>query len=90
MERIINSHNLKIMKEKSPEQHHEPCNCEMGINTCPLEGKCQTSAVVYQATVSTGDGEIKTYTGCTAGTFKKRYYGHVADMRDREMSKTQN
>ena len=59
----------------------------MGINTCPLEGKCQTSAVVYQATVSTGDGEIKTYTGCTGGTFKKRYYGHVADMRDRENSK---
>ena len=80
---IIANHNSKIMKERSnAEETTEKCNCQKGIETCPLQGKCLTSSVVYKATVKTSDGEIKTYTGCTDNTFKKRYYGHVADAKD--------
>ena len=80
---IIANHNSKIMKERTnAEETTEKCNCQKGIETCPLQGKCLTSSVVYKATVKTSDGEIKTYTGCTDRTFKKRHYGHVADAKD--------
>ena len=54
-----------------------------GIETCPLQGKCLTSSVVYKATVNTNVGETRTYTGCMDSTFKKRHYGHVADTKIR-------
>ena len=54
------------------------------METCPLEGKCQIDAIVYKATVTASDGEVKTYTGCTDRTFKQRHYGHMSDFKNRE------
>ena len=42
-----------------------------GVQRCPLEGKCQVEAIVYKATITTDDGEIRTYTGSTDQTYKK-------------------
>ena len=55
-----------------------------GVESCPLDGKCQVSAIVYKATVTADDGEVKTYTGCTDRTFKKRHYGHTSDSRHKD------
>ena len=87
MVKIISSHNAKILNEKrAADDNRKTCNCQKGIESCPLEGNCQLSAIVYKATVKASDGEVKTYTGCTDRTFKKRHYGHMADSRNRDIS----
>ena len=42
---------------------------------CPVDGKCQTKGVIYQATVI-DTGSSKTYTGLTSRRFKDRLYEH--------------
>ena len=42
---------------------------------------------MYKATVTSSDNEVKTYTGCTDRTFKKRHYGHISDMKHKENRK---
>ena len=88
MGKIISSHNAKVMNDrKRREEPVNTCNCQQGVETCPMSGNCQASAIVYKATVKANDGEEKTYTGCTDRTFKERHYGHRADERDRELRK---
>ena len=86
---IISSHNKKILSEtrnrETPIQ--DECNCKKGVASCPIGGKCMTSALVYHATIETDDGDIRTYTGCTDRKFKDRHYEHVGDMRDKERRK---
>ena len=52
----------------------KPCNCQRK-NECPLNGKCLTKTLVYEATVKSNDEE-KTYTGLTDMTFKERFSSH--------------
>ena len=56
------------------------CNCRRGAE-CPLDGKCLTSALVYQADVETKEDGLKSYYGLTERTFKERYNQHQSDMR---------
>ena len=54
-----------------------------GLNTCPVDGACQTRGVVYQATVLREDnGVTETYTGLTARRFKDRLYEHRQDFNN--------
>ena len=56
------------------------CNCQGGLNSCPVDGACQTKDVVDQATVLREDnGTKETYTGLTSRLFKDRYYKHRQD-----------
>jgi len=89
MERIISSHNKKILngKRETEKPKEKECNCKKGTGSCPIGGKCQTSALVYKATITANDGEIRTYTGCTDRKFKDRHYEHTADMKNRENRK---
>ena len=41
-----------------------------GLNNCPLGGKCLTESIVYKATVTASDGDVRTYTGLTKHKFK--------------------
>ena len=56
-----------------------------------MPGECQTKGVVYKATVTKVDeangNTTETYTGMTGGTFKKRHYGHVGDMKEEKEKK---
>ena len=45
----ITSHNLKLLKGPTAEPG---CNCR-DKDSCPLEGKCLTDAIVYQGTIQT-------------------------------------
>ena len=51
------------------------CNCR-NKNTCPLDGKCLTDNIIYQASVTSQNGVEETYTGLTADKFKLRYANH--------------
>ena len=50
MQSIIRRHNAKILKPNTVQSTKE-CNCRK-IDHCPLEEKCLTSNIVYQAVVS--------------------------------------
>ena len=57
------------------------CNCRHKT-TCPLNGQCLTSGVIYQATVTEQDsGKEETYTGITDNQFKTRFNNHNSTFR---------
>ena len=81
MGQVINSHNSKISAQNNPQPDPPGCNCRGGVGSCPVRGVCQTTGVVYQATVTREDnGEEETYTGLTSRSFKDRYYEHTQDI----------
>ena len=82
---IISSHNKSVLKDQSvtsASQVDKDCNCRKK-DTCPLSGKCSTTNVVYQATVTRDDtNEQETYVGHTECQFKTRYNGHTSSFRN--------
>ena len=80
MKSIISSHNKKILSLNEVEA--EPgCNCQKGVKTCPLDGKCQTKSLVYKAEVAREDGVEKEYLGQTNITFKLRWNNHKSECK---------
>ena len=59
------------------------CNCR-GKNTCPLEGRCLLSNLVYRADIETEEGDHDIYIGTAGNTFKERHGGHKSSMKHRE------
>ena len=75
MASIVAKNNSKVLNSSSGQAPLvETCNCR-NKNECPLPGKCQSSSVIYQATVETNSGK-ETYVGLTANTFKTRFSSH--------------
>ena len=84
---IIENHNKRILN--SPEHSistdnsvvNKSCNCRQK-NTCPLNGNCLQSSVIYQATVKRNNNNTsETYIGLTESAFKTRYRNHTASFR---------
>ena len=65
---ILTSHNKKILAEN--EKQYE-CNCR-NKNECPLENKCLTPRVIYEADVITINTSRKFYIGLSDTPFKER------------------
>ena len=60
------------------------CNCRQ-TDACPIERKCLSTSVVYEAKVTTADNnEAKRYIGVTGGTFKSRYRNHAKSFSNRK------
>ena len=78
MKKIVNSHNQKILNNSEKEKSEKTCNCTK--SPCPVQGKCLTDNVVYQATVTT-ENEEQTYIGMAATTFKLRLANHLTSFR---------
>ena len=81
MKQIITGHNTHLLaKHKQQGQETEPktCSCPKSrTEPCPLGGKCLSSCIIYQATVTeTESKKSETYIGMTADPFKKRYGNH--------------
>ena len=51
------------------------CNCR-DKSTCPLPSSCQTSALIYRATVEADGQPTRTYVGLTEPAFKARFSAH--------------
>ena len=82
MSQVISTHNSKVNSDQSQEPPL-PCNCQGGLQKCPVDGKCQTKGVIYQATVTEKDsGSSETYTGLTSRRFKDRLYEHTTDINN--------
>ena len=68
MKSIISSHNKQIL---TPKNKQVGCNCRIK-NSCPLDNKCLTAPVIYQADVMNNlDNEYKSYLGLEETTFKE-------------------
>ena len=79
VQQLISAHNKKILNKPGLDRIAEDkeCNCRQEAQ-CPLNGKCLTSGIIYQATVTRADNQEKdTYIGLTENTFKTRYANHV-------------
>jgi len=75
---IIKAHNKAALETATPTTR---CNCR-NADTCPLPGKCTTSCIIYQATVTRADnGNKQTYIGLSEPQFKLRYANHLATFR---------
>ena len=76
--RIISKHNRKILNEGTPDLPH--CSCSEG--ECPVEGKCESTGVVYQATV-TQQGQVDKYVGLTERKLAARHKEHYTNFENR-------
>ena len=77
----IESHNSKIIKKnKVDDNASKKCNCRDRGN-CPLNGKCLSQGIIYQAIVTT-DNNTSTYVGLTGGPFKSRYHNHIKSFKN--------
>ena len=79
VESIISCHNKQILHPKL-----QPYGCG-DKNNCPLDNKCLTSQIVYQADV-TNDTEdtYKYYLGFVETTFKDRYRNHISSFNNEQ------
>ena len=78
---LIKQHNTSIMKS-NPETNKRACNCRTKDN-CPLDGKCLSECIVYEATVLSTN-QTKVYFGTAEGSFKSRYNNHTKSFRLRD------
>ena len=80
MAQAVSGHNKKLLQEDNQAEGGRMCNCQGGTQNCPVGGKCLTSCVVYEATVTQKTtGQKETYTGVTNRKFKDRLYEHRTD-----------
>ena len=79
---VIDNHNKKIIKKHATQQDETipPCNCRNKA-TCPLNGECRTSNIIYKATVTT-ENKTETYVGLTENEFKTRYRNHTSSFNN--------
>ena len=84
MKSIIHKHNKKIINTESDANTStdEQCNCRKK-EQCPLDRKCLTSSVIYNAQVTTNNA-TKNYIGLTEGTFKQRLSQHKLTFKHRK------
>ena len=80
MSAVISKHNKKILRG-SKEEEVKNCNCQGGLASCPVEGRCREKGVMYKAVISAQGEEDKQYIGATATEFKKRWANHKKSMR---------
>ena len=99
MKQIISSHNSKVLRKSADAPPDKTCNCR-AKDSCPLEGKCLSDNVIYQATVTTipppqnqtptiqnNPPQIHTYIGLTSNTFKTRLGNHKKSFNHRKYGK---
>ena len=75
---IIKQHNAKLLNN-STETNDRTCNCRKK-ESCPLDGECLKSCVVYKAEVKV-QGDTHVYYGASEGEFKTRYNNHTKSFR---------
>ena len=86
---IISGHNQTVLRSEGQENNKtSSCNCRRNT-TCPVDGKCNTKGVIYQATVERKDtGELNKYIGLCDTTFKIRLASHKNSFKDKDKRKS--
>ena len=84
MSSILASHNKKILADNKRQCE---CNCRKK-DECPLENKCLTPWVIYEADVITLNTSRKFYIGLSDKPFKERCNNHKRDFRNKRYGKS--
>ena len=88
LQQIIASHNKKLIsKAKETPEIKKLCNCRKG-QPCPLDGKCLSENIIYQATITPNSGKEETYIGLTSNKFKTRLANHKAALKNKNLAKS--
>ena len=85
IERIISSTNKKILQPPKPEERL--CSCPK-TKICPLDGKCLSKNVIYEATVTQQNNKTNRYTGICSTDFKARLAAHKHTIKDGSQNQT--
>ena len=83
----IDAHNKRLLKQTNSGEAISDasfCNC-CKKEDCPLENKCLTKGIVYQATVTTEQGS-ECYVGLPDTDFKSRFADHKQSFRNEAYS----
>ena len=80
---IIKAHNSKVMNTHTTPVDTKEGNFRNQAN-CPLDNKCLTSGIIYQATVHNSNGRTETSVGLTENSFKTRYNNHQSTFRHQD------
>ena len=77
IESRIKAHNKKLTHgdPKPADRPSKLCNCKDKGN-CPLDGKCLTESLVYEAQLKTNCNQKFLYIGLTGNSFKTRFNQH--------------
>ena len=86
MDQIIKAHNNKITNPS--ETPDKPCNCKIK-QSCPLNGACQATNIVYKAEVIDNKDPTnkKTYIGISQPSFKERLSNHKKSFKHKKYEK---
>ena len=84
----ITGNNRRIRTGNSDQLTEKSCNCRSKVEPCPLNGKCQTSNLVYRADIRSDDTDHRIYIGTTGNTFKQRYTGHKTTFKHKKKQNT--
>ena len=84
MSSILTSHNKTILAKN--EKQYE-CNCR-NKDESPLENKCLTPRVIYEADFITLNTSRKFYIGLSNTPFKERYNNRKRDFRNKHYKKS--
>ena len=80
MAAAVSRHNAKVLSESTQTPQPSGCSCDGGAASCPIQGECEKTGVVYQASVvENQSGKTETYTGLTGRKFKQRWKEHNTD-----------
>ena len=80
----ISSHSKQVLQ---PHNENYWCNCRKKEN-CPLDNKCLTPNIIYEAQISSNtNDEHKTYLGTAETSFKERYSNHTRDFKHKKYMK---
>jgi hypothetical protein len=83
MQQVITKQNKSIIRKANPQDiPPNECNCRKG-KQCPLDGKCLTEGIIYQAKITRLDNsKVESYIGLTDNSFKTRFNGHTSSFRN--------
>ena len=90
VENVDNGDATSTNDDGKQQKEDDDCNCNGRMGPCPLDGDCRKEkSCIYSCKVTRQDTmESETYTGLTAGTFKRRYYGHNSSFNNRDSRQT--
>ena len=87
MRSVIRNHNTSLLKDHTPTDIKE-CSCRQKTE-CPLDNKCLSGYLVYNASVYRLDtNKTQHYYGTCEKNFKERYNNHTASFRNKNKEKS--
>ena len=85
MEKLVKKHSNNLLRKNDTNKW--TCNC-LANNTCPLNGKCLSSNIVYSAEVRIGNNQHgDKYFGICETEFKTRLGNHKNSFKNRQKEK---